>query len=73
VIYANPAGVVANSDLELATSLAQHDVLAQIFDIQEVMIHNSSGNMVMVWWQRKGVTSNSGPTARLLRFQALHQ
>jgi hypothetical protein len=40
VIYANPAGVVTNSNLELAASLAQHDVLAQIFDIQEVMIHN---------------------------------
>jgi hypothetical protein len=29
--------------------------------------------IITVFWQRKGAVSNSGPTARLLRLQALHQ
>jgi hypothetical protein len=73
VTFSNPKGVIANSDLHLVASISQHDVLVQMVDIREVTIHNSWDNIARVWWQHKGVTSNSGPTARLLRLQALHQ
>jgi hypothetical protein len=73
VSYDNPQGDINSSELELAASVAHHDVLAQAFDVQEATIHNSSDNIATVWWQRKGATSSSGPTARLLRLQALHQ
>jgi hypothetical protein len=53
--------------------VAQHDILAQAFDVREATVHNSSNNVSTVWWQRKGTTSSSGPMARLLRLQALHQ
>jgi hypothetical protein len=42
VTYANTKGTITNIDLELATNVDQHDVLAQMFDTQEVTIHNSS-------------------------------
>jgi hypothetical protein len=70
VSYDNPQGDINNSELELAASVAQHDVLAQAFDVREATIHNSSDNVATVWWQPKGATSSSSPTARL---QALHQ
>jgi hypothetical protein len=73
VSFDNPAGDINNSELELAASVAHHDILAQQFDIREATIHNSSDNVATVWWQRKGSTSSSGPTARLLRLQSLHQ
>jgi hypothetical protein len=73
VLFDNPSGDINNSELELAASVAQHDILAQKFDIQEATIHNSSDNVAMLWWQRKGATSSSGPTTRLLRLQSLHQ
>lgn len=69
----NLAGTITNSELELAGSVAQLDVLAQEFDVREKTVHNSSDNVATVWWQRKGAVSSSGPTARLLRIQALHQ
>jgi hypothetical protein len=73
VSFDNPQGDINNSALELAASVAQHDVLAQAFDVRESTIHNSSDNVATIWWKRKGSTSSSGPTARLLRLQALHQ
>jgi hypothetical protein len=73
VSYDNPQGDINNSELELAASVAHHDVLAQAFDVREATVHNSSDNLATVWWQRKGATSSSGPAARLLRLQALHQ
>jgi hypothetical protein len=73
VSFDNPQGDINNSELELAVSVAQHDILAQSVDVREAPIHNSSDNVATVWWQRKWATSSSGPAARLLRLQALHQ
>jgi hypothetical protein len=73
VTFENPKGDINNSELELAASVAQHDILAQEFDNREATIHNSSDNIAPVWWQRKGATSSSDLTARLLCLQALHQ
>jgi hypothetical protein len=73
ITFLNPVGTITNSDLELAASVSQHDVLAHQADVREATIHNSSDNVATVWWQRKGATSTTGPAARLLRLQALHQ
>jgi hypothetical protein len=73
VTFSNPSSTITNNDLELAASVAQHDVLAHQADVREATIHNSSENVATVWWQRKGATSATGPAARLLRLQALHQ
>jgi hypothetical protein len=73
VSHDNPAGDINNSELELAVSVAQHDILAQQFDVREATIHNSSDNIATVWWQRKGVTSSNGPTIRIMCLQSLHQ
>jgi hypothetical protein len=73
VTYANPTGTITDINLELAASVAWHCVMAQMFYIREGTIHNSSDNMATVWWHCKGVTSNSGPMARLFRLQPLHQ
>jgi hypothetical protein len=73
VTFANPSGTITNSDLELAASITQHDVLTQQVDIREATIHNLSDNMATVWWKRKGATSTTGPASRLLRVQSLHQ
>jgi hypothetical protein len=48
--FTNPKGTITNSDLELATSVAAHDVLAHQADINEATIHNLYDNMVMVLW-----------------------
>jgi hypothetical protein len=73
VTFANPTGTVTNSDLELAASVAQHDVLAQQVDVREATIHNLTDNTATMYWQRKGATANTGPASQLLQLQALHQ
>jgi hypothetical protein len=73
ISFANPTGTITNSDLELAASVAQHNVLASNVDTQEATIHNFSKNTPTVFWQRKGAVSNSRPAAQLLRLQALNQ
>jgi hypothetical protein len=73
VTSSNPAGTITNSDLELTGTIAQHDVLAHEVNIREHTIHNSHANTAVVYWQRIGSTSTTGPTAYLLHIQALHQ
>jgi hypothetical protein len=73
VSFGNPVGTITNSDLELAASVNQHDVLTYNVDAREVTIHNFSDNTPTVLWQCKGTVPSSGPVAQLLRLQALHQ
>jgi hypothetical protein len=73
VSTANPMGKVSNSDSELAGSVAQHDILYQIANVQDVTIHNCYDNTATVFWQWKGSATTTGPAAYLLRLQALHQ
>jgi hypothetical protein len=40
--------MITTSDLELAASVAQHDILAQLFDIRETTFHSSSDNLAMM-------------------------
>jgi hypothetical protein len=73
VSTANPGVSITNSDLELAATVAQFDVLAQTFDVRSHTIHNISDNTATVAWQKKGAASTTGPVAYLLRLHALHQ
>jgi hypothetical protein len=73
VYHDNQSGDVNNSELELAASVAQLDVLAQTIDIREHTVHSLSDNAATVAWQRKGASSTVGPVAYLLRLQAIHQ
>ena len=40
VSFANPAGTITNSELELAGSIAHIDMLAQAADMTEQTVHN---------------------------------
>jgi hypothetical protein len=71
--FKNLNGDITNSDLELAGSIAQNDILAQAVDVCERTTHNSYDNIAAVFWQRKGATTTLGPAAYLLRLQAFHQ
>jgi len=73
ISFDNPKGTITNSDLELAGSVAQQDVLAQAADIREKTIHTLCDNTPAVYWQRKGSTTTTGPVAYLLRLQSIHQ
>jgi hypothetical protein len=65
VTCTNPQGDINNSELELASSVAQYAILAQELNVIEATIHNSSDNVsdnvAMVWWQRKGAPHQVAP------------
>ena len=67
-----PEGTISNSDLELAATIAHHDVIAHEFDVRETTIATLHDNTPTVYWNRKGSASTEGPAAYLLRLQALH-
>ena len=48
--FANLSGPITNSDLELAGSIAQNDILAQAVDVWEKTTHNSYNNIAAVYW-----------------------
>jgi hypothetical protein len=73
VSSSNPSGTITNSDLELAGTIAQHDVLVHHADCRERTIHTLTDNTPALAWQTKGSTTTTGPPAYLLRLQALHQ
>lgn len=61
VSFANPTGDITNSDLELAATVVEHDVLASAFDLWEHTLSTSHGNTPAEAWQRKGSTTTLGP------------
>jgi hypothetical protein len=73
VSFSNLKGDITNSDLELAGSVAQLDILAQHVGARERTVQLLHDNTAAVYWQRKGSTTTTGPAAYLLRLQALHQ
>jgi hypothetical protein len=73
VSFTNPTGTISNSDLELAGTIAQHDVVVQALDTREKTVYTLSDNTPATAWQSKGSTTTTGPAAYLLRLQALHQ
>jgi hypothetical protein len=73
VSWTNPTGSISNSDLELAGTIAQHDVVTHALDTREKTVYTLSDNTPAAAWQSKGSTTTTGPAAYLLRLQALHQ
>jgi hypothetical protein len=69
----NPPGAITNSDLELAGTVAQHDIAAQLGAIRNRTVGTLTDNTPALAWQRKGSATTIGPPAYLLRCQALHQ
>jgi hypothetical protein len=69
----NPHGTITSSNLELAATIAQFDVLVQAFDVHLHRVHNLSDSAATVTWQKKGAASTPGPVTYLLRIHALHQ
>lgn len=73
VSSSNPTGGITNSDLELAGTIAQHDVLVHQVDCRERTIHTLTDNTPALAWQQKGSATTDGVPAYLLRLQAIHQ
>jgi len=69
----NPTGTVANSDLELAGTVAHQGMLVQHCNCNHHTIHILNDNILAVAWQKKGSATATGPAACLLGFSALHQ
>ena len=64
---------MTNSNLELAATIAQHDIIAHDADTRECTLHNGHDNMPAVFWQHRGSTTTHGPATYPLQLQALHQ
>lgn len=69
----NPSGTVNNSDLELAAQIAEQDILVNLRDCRESTVTTFTDNIAARAWHRKGSRSTAGPSAYLLRLNALHQ
>ena len=69
----NPRGTITNSDLELAATIAQHDIAMQLRQPTTPTLFTATDNTPALAWQRKGSVSTTGPAAYLLRLQVLHQ
>jgi hypothetical protein len=72
VTFENPRGRTTNSDLELAATVVQHDVIATNYDVRERTLHTATDNKPMLFWHRRGSISTNTTPAYLLRMQALH-
>ena len=69
VTFKNPNGTVTNSDLELAATIAHHNIVAHHHDVRKQTIHLAHDNTTAMFWQGKGSASTSGPSKYLLRMQ----
>ena len=73
VSFANPAGTLNNSELELVGAYLQDDVAAQCFDVRERTLRSATDNIATLYWYRRGSVTTTSPTATLLRQHAMHQ
>jgi hypothetical protein len=73
VSFDNPTGDITNSDLELTGAVAQHDVVAQTWDVRHTTVATRNDNTPTVGWTLRGSVSREGPVAYLLRLFALHR
>jgi len=73
VSFGNPTGTVSNSDLELAGTIGQHDVIAAFVDMKHQTQRNLHDNTPSQFWQQKGSASTEGAAAHLLHIQSFHQ
>ena len=73
VSFKNPRGRITNSDLELAGTILQQDVLAEQVPIAGETTHNFCDNTPTVAWRTKGSATTTKVTASLLRYSALQR
>ena len=73
VLFSNPRGSINNSELELAGHIAHNDILARERDLTERTTATGTDNTASHGWSTKGAASSAGPSAYLLRLQAMHQ
>jgi hypothetical protein len=73
ISWSNPHGTITNSDLELAATMAQLDIIAQHAPVSGRTLHTLTDNTPALHWQRKGSTTTTGPAAYLLRLAAILQ
>jgi hypothetical protein len=66
VTTANLTGKINNINLDLAGSVAHHDILSQLTNLQDVTIHNCYDNTSTLFWQRKGSAKTTEPAVYLL-------
>jgi hypothetical protein len=67
VTDANPTGDLTISDLELAATVAHHDVLVQAIDLQERTNNNLHDNTAAIYWQREVSTTTTKAAAYIIR------
>jgi hypothetical protein len=73
ITFENPQGRTTNSDLEMAATLVQHDVIAGNYNVRERTVHTATDNTPTLFWHQWGSISTNMTPAYLLRLQALHQ
>jgi hypothetical protein len=74
VSHSYPHGTIANSNLELAGTIAHHMVLMDAgFPVAGETTHTGYNNTPAVAWQTKGSTMTNRAAATLLQEAALHQ
>jgi hypothetical protein len=73
ITFENPRGRTTNSDLKMAATLVQHDIIADNYDVRERTVHTTTDNTPMLFWHQRGSVSTNTTPAYLLRMQALHQ
>jgi hypothetical protein len=69
----NPTGSITNSDLELAGTIGNADVLVHAVDCRHKTIATMCDNTPAVSWQGKGSVTTAGAASYLLREASLHQ
>ena len=73
VSFANPAGSVNNSELELAGHIGNNAVLASVADVAETTTATGTDNSASLSWSDRGAVSTTGPASYLLRLSSVHQ
>jgi hypothetical protein len=73
VSFENPTGTITNSDLELAGTIGNADVLVHAVDCRHRTIATMCDNTPAVSWQKKRSVTTAGAASYLLREASLHQ
>ena len=67
----NPTGLITNSDLELAGTIAHQAVLGETHDVHGETTHTHCDNTPAVFWREKGSSTTTRCRSDLLRLAAL--
>jgi hypothetical protein len=73
ITFENPCGRTTNSDLEMAATLVQHDVITNKYNVRKRTVHTATENTPTLFWHQRGSVSTNTTPVYLLRMQALHQ